>query len=152
MKREWRFLVIDVDYHPCDPGSTKWFCERTRYRKADLQAGRALRYEDPSGLLAGIRLVAASDQGAVLEYGGEQITLDAVHPTRKLDETGRDYTEFLLYVSIDWALVVEETPDFFGVFCSNDRIASLTQMDIEALKASDAPCARYALGRWDAYA
>ena len=26
--------------------------------------------------------------------------------------------------------------------------ASLTQMDIEALKASDAPCARYALGRW----
>jgi len=33
MKREWRFLVIDVDYHPCDPGSTKWFCERTRYRK-----------------------------------------------------------------------------------------------------------------------
>lgn len=52
MKREWRFLVIDVDYHPCDPGSTKWFCERTRYRKADLQAGRALRYEDPSGLLA----------------------------------------------------------------------------------------------------
>ena len=33
MKREWRFLVIDVDYHPCDPGSTQWFCERTRYRE-----------------------------------------------------------------------------------------------------------------------
>lgn len=33
MKREWRFLVIDVDHHPCDPGSAKWFCERTRYRK-----------------------------------------------------------------------------------------------------------------------
>ena len=146
--RQWTRLIIDVDYHPCDPGNCDWYCERTGYLKSDLREGNVLSYKDPGGLFQGIRVESVTADGLVLGYGKRQYSLSIQHPGRRLDEGGRDYTEFELNVSLELAIVVEDTPDFYRQFYSKDQVATLLGSDIRALEASDAPCARYALGRW----
>jgi hypothetical protein len=146
--REWTRLIIDVDYHPCDPGNSNWYCERTGYPKSDLQAGKVLSYRDPGGLFEGIRVESVSEDGLVLSYAGRPCTINLSHPGRCLDKNGRDYTEFELNLSLELAIVVEDTPAFYRQFLTKDQVATLRDSDIRALEASDAPCARYALGRW----
>ena len=146
--RQWTRLIIDVDYRPCDPGNSTWYCERTAYSKSDLCAGKVLPYEDPGGLFGGIRVNSVSEDDLVLSYGTKLYSINLEHPNLPLDKDGRDYTEFELNLFLESAIVVEDTPDFYRQFLTRDQVASLRSSDIQALKASDAPCARYALGRW----
>lgn len=146
--RQWTRLIIDVDYHPCDSGNSTWYCERTAFPKSDLCAGKVLSYEDPGGLFGGIRVDSVSEDGLVLSYGTKLYSISMEHPNLPLDKDGRDYTEFELNLFLESAIVVEDTPDFYRQFLTRDLVASLCSSDIQALKASDAPCARYALGRW----
>ena len=148
MLRQWIVLVISVDYHPCDPGSTRWYQEQTGYRIADLQAGKALRYEDPGSLFGRITLQEMGDEGVTVEYGGHQHILDMDHCGVRLDEGGRDYTEFELWLFLVPAIVVEDTPRFYRQFYTKEQIAGLEDPDIEHLEESGEPCAKYALGRW----
>lgn len=99
--RQWTRLVIDVDYHPCDPGMNNWFCERTAYAKSDLKVGMPLRYKDPGELFGGIRLLELTDEGVVLAYGDHQYGLSLDYPYGPLDQAGRDYTEFELNVYLE---------------------------------------------------
>lgn len=146
--QQWIRLVIDVDYRPSDPGINNWFCEQARYEKSDLAAGMPLRYKDPSDLFGGIRLLEVSDEGVVLAYGDHKYGLNLRSPYGRLDVAGRDYTEFELNVFLVLALVVEDTPAFYRAFSSKEGVAALGRSDIEVLEASDAPCAKYVLGRW----
>ena len=148
MLRQWIKLVISVDYHPCDPGSTRWFHEGTEYRKADLQAGKALRYEDPGGLFGRITLREMADEGVTVEYGAHQYILDMSRQVARLDEGGRDYTEFELWLVLVPAIVVEDTPGFYRQFHTKEQLAGLEDPDIGQLQESGEPCAKYALGRW----
>ena len=146
--RQWTRLIIDVDYHPCDPGNSNWYCERTSYLKSDLQEGKVLRYKDPSDLFEGIRVLSVTEEGLVLGYASRKLLIDIHHPELPLDRNGRDYTEFELNLYLETAIVVEDTPAFYRQFLTKEQVAALCGSDIRALEASDAPCARYALGRW----
>ena len=146
--KHWTRLIIDVDYHPCDPGNCDWYCERTDYPKSGLQAGMCLKFKDPGGLFEGIRVDSVTEVGLVLGYGSRQYSISIEHPELCLDKKGRDYTEFFLNLSLELAIIVEDTPDFYRQFLARYQVAALRDSDIRALEASDAPCARYALGRW----
>ena len=102
--RQWTRLVIDVDYHPCDPGMNNWFCERTAYAKSDLKVGMPLRYKDPGELFGGIRLLELTDEGVVLAYGDHKYGLSLDCPYGPFDQAGRDYTEFELNVHLEGQL------------------------------------------------
>ncbi len=93
-------MIIDVDYHPCDPGNSKWYCERSGFPKDELKAGMRLAYEDPGGLFGSILVKEINEEGVVLEYCGKEKVLNSGKPYMKLDEGGRDYTEFELNVSL----------------------------------------------------
>lgn len=133
MLKQWIQLVIDVDYHPCDPGSTRWYRERTVYEKSDLQAGMPLRYRDPGDLFGAIRLLDVSEDGVVLEYDGEKYGLNLESPYGILDEAGRDYTEFELIIRL-----VSDNADEDA----EDEVEEDEEAD-EAFEDDD--------GRWDAY-
>jgi TPR repeat protein len=147
MKRLGDFL-IDVDYHPCDPGNTTWYCERTRIPREGLVPGKPLHYDDPGNLFGAIRVLEVSDDALVIAYGDETYTLDREHASFLLDEDGRDYTEFELRVFARFAIPVENTPGFFRRYAARNEVAQLTPTDIDYLKDSDDPCAKYLLGRW----
>ena len=146
--KKWTRLIIDVDYSPSDPGTNNWFCDRTDYDKADVTAGKILPYKDSGGLFRSIRVVEASDAEVVLEYCGKQYSLTPESCTRKLDEDGRDYTNFYLYVSLKVEYVIENTREFFRQFQTRDQMARLSKEDIKQFEASDDPCAKFVLGRW----
>ena len=146
--RQWTRLIVDVDYHPCDSGNSTWYCERTAFPKSDLCAGKVLSYEDPGGLFGGIRVDSVSEDGLVLSYGTKLYSISMEHPNLPLDKDGRDYTEFELNLFLESAIVVEDTPAFYRQFYTRDQVARLRGSDIRALEASDAPAARFALGRW----
>ena len=148
MLRQWIKLVISVDYHPCDPGSTSWFSEETQYLKKDLQTGKVLRYNDPGGLFAWITLREMADEGVTVEYGSHQYILNMGRQVVRLDRGGRDYTEFELWLALVPAIVVEDTPRFYRQFFTKEQLAGLEKPDIEHLQESGEPCAKYALGRW----
>ena len=80
--KKWSHLHIDVDYCPSDPGIRNWFCDRTSFTPEDLQPGMALSYEDSGGLL---------DKTVV-----------------KMDEGGRNYTNFLLHAVLEFPEEEEE--------------------------------------------
>lgn len=101
-EKGWKKLVIDVDYIPSDPGTRNHFTERTSYAKEDLVAGKKLSYEDPGGLFGAIFLKQADDAGVTLVYRGEEYTLTPDHPSKQLDEGGRNYTNFYLSVLLEW--------------------------------------------------
>lgn len=96
-------ILIDVDYHPCDPGNSTWYCERTRVPKDEVVPGKALHYSDPGGLFSAILVVDVSDGKLVVSYGTRTYTLDEESPSVLLDRGGRDYTEFELSVSARFA-------------------------------------------------
>ena len=146
--KNWIRLVIDVDYSPSDPGISNWFCDRTGYDKADVTAGKLLPYKDSGGLFRSIRVVESSDAGVVLEYCGKQYSLTPENPYKKLDEDGRDYTNFYLNVSLDLEYKIENTREFFRQFQTKVQLARLSDKDIKQFEASDDPCAKYVLGRW----
>ena len=148
MLRQWIKLVISVDYHPCDPGSTRWFSEETQYLKKDLQAGKVLRYDDPGGLFGRITLWKMGDEGVTVEYGGHPYILDMGRQVVRLDRGGRDYTEFELWLALVPAIVVEDTPGFYRQFFTREQLAGLEDPDIDQLQESGKPWAQYALGRW----
>lgn len=95
--KKWTHLVVDVDYSPSDPGICNWFCERTEIPYEDVKEGAFVRYEDPSGILASIKVVEKTPKKLVLESAGRTATLQEDHTTAKLDEGGRNYTNFLLH-------------------------------------------------------
>ena len=109
--RRWNNLVIEVNYHPCDPGINNWFCERTDYPRIVLEAGRVLSFKDPGGLFEGIRVDSLTEDGVVLEYGGRKYSLNRRRPDFLLDRDGRDYTEFRLDVFLEFDLAAEDDPD-----------------------------------------
>ena len=84
----WSQLIIDVDYSPADPGINNWFCESTKYYKADLTAGKKLSYKDPGGLFGGITVKEVDDSKVVLSYGGEDYTLREGRATVVLPKAG----------------------------------------------------------------
>lgn len=141
-------LLIAVNYHPCDPGNTTWYTERTRIPRDGLVPGKSLRFKDPGDLFEAIKVLSVSDDALVIAYGNETYTLDRENFSILLDEDGRDYTEFELCVAARFAVRVENTPAFFRRFAVRSEVAQLTSMDVDYLKDSDDPCAKYLLGRW----
>lgn len=97
----WTKLVIDVDYSPSDPGINNWFCERTTYERADLHDGQRLHYDDPGGLFGAISVDKVSEEGVTLHYGGSTYTLTVQGSGLRLDQDGRDYTNFYLGVYLE---------------------------------------------------
>ena len=144
----WTDLVIDVDYHPCDPGMSQWYCERTEYAKADLKAGMPLPYKDPGDLLSGISVAEVSDSRIILSCGGRLYTLEEGHSHALLDKGGRDYTEFELNVSLRMVSRIENNLDFFRQFYTGDQVSRISEPDLKQYRESADPCAKYALGRW----
>ena len=92
-------FLIAVNYHPCDPGNTTWYSERTRIPRDRLIPGKSLRFRDPGDLFEAIKVLSVSDDALVIAYGGDTYTLDREHDAFLLDEDGRDYTEFELCVA-----------------------------------------------------
>jgi TPR repeat protein len=144
----WSQLIIDVDYSPSDPGINNWFCESTKYYKTDLTAGKKLQYKDPGGLFGGITVKEVDDSKVVLSYGGEDYTLREGQSHRRLDEGGRDYTNFELNTYLVLDFVIENTPAFFRQFQTREQLLKLSDRDIQLFEASDDPCAKFVLGRW----
>ena len=146
--KNWSQLLIDVDYSPSDPGINNWFCESTKYYKADLKPGMRLSYKDPGRLFGGISVKEADDSKVVLTYGGEDYTLREGQSHRCLAKDGRDYTNFELnaYLVLDY--VIENTPAFFRQFQTREQLVKLSDRDIRLFEASDDPCAKFVLGRW----
>ena len=144
----WSQLIIDVDYSPADPGINNWFCESTKYYKADLVAGKKLSYKDPGGLFGGITVKEVDDSKVVLSYGGEDYTLREGQSHRRLAEGGRDYTNFELNTYLVLDFVIENTPAFFRQFQTREQLLKLSARDIQLFEASDDPCAKFVLGRW----
>ena len=148
MKR-WSQLIIDVDYSPSDPGINNCFCERTKYDKATLTAGKKLPYKDPGGLFGGITVKEADDSKVVLSYGDKDCTLFCEGQSwRRLATGGRDYTNFELSVYLVLDFVIENTPAFFRQFQTRDQLLKLSERDIQLFEASEDPCAKFVLGRW----
>lgn len=146
--KTWSQLVIDVDYSPSDPGINKCFCERTEYAKSELEAGKVLTYKDPGNLFGRIAVKEVDGDKVVLVYGGTEYTLSAEHSYRRLDENGRDYTNFELNVHLPLQYVIENTPAFFRQFQTRTQMTRLSESDIKLFEASDDPCAKFVLGRW----
>ena len=144
----WSQLIIDVDYSPADPGINNWFCESTKYYKADLEAGKKLSYEDPGRLFGGITVKEVDDSKVVLSYGGEDYTLREGQSHRCLAKDGRDYTNFELNTYLVLDFVIENTPAFFRQFQTKEQLVKLNERDIQLFEASDDPCAKFVLGRW----
>ena len=94
----WTILNIDVDYSPSDPGSRSCYTDHTEYRPEDLKVGEKLKYEDSGGLFSSIRVVEADGNHVVVEYRQQQYCLNEEKTSFKLDEGGRNYTNFWLYV------------------------------------------------------
>ena len=139
--RQWTAFVIDVDYSPRDPGTDNWFCERTRYEKSDLKPGMPLRYKDPGGLFDRIKLLDVSDKGVLLEYRDGKYELNMKYPYGRLDEGGRDYTDFELNIY----LVPEEVD---GEDAEDaEELEELEEMDEDMLDEDLLDDD----GRWDAY-
>ena len=92
-------FLIAVNYHPCDPGNTTWYSERTRIPREGLIPGKSLHYKDPGDLFEAIKVLSVSDDALVIAYCDETYTLDREQPSLFLDEDGRDYTEFELCVA-----------------------------------------------------
>ena len=146
--KKWSQLIIDVDYSPSDPGINNWFCESTKYYKADLEAGKKLSYEDPGRLFGGITVKEVDDSKVVLTYGGEDYTLREGQSHRCLAKDGRDYTNFELNTYLVLDFVIENTPAFFRQFRTKEQLLRLNDRDIQLFEASDDPCAKFVLGRW----
>ena len=144
----WTQLNIDVDYSPSDPGISNWFCERTSFPKADLKPGQILRYKDPGGLFAAIRVLEVSPDKVVLGYGEKTYTLTPLDTSRSLDKDGRNYTNFYLNVWLQSQWIIEDSPAFYHYFLPKERIANFSEQDIKAFKASSSPAAKYIVGRW----
>ncbi|MCR5519381.1 MAG: hypothetical protein K6F21_03530 [Bacteroidales bacterium] len=144
----WNELVIDVDYHPCDPGMCHWFCESTTHCKEEIKAGARLGYKDPGGLFGNITVQECDDDKLVLTYGDNAFSLSIGQPYAHLDTGGRDYTEFELNVHLQFLTKIENSKEFFRQFLSKYDVANMTRQDLEQYKASGDPCAKYALGRW----
>lgn len=106
--KKWAHLHIDVDYCPSDPGIRNWFCDRTSFTPEDLQPGMALSYEDSGGLFDRISVVAFDDQKVVLRYGNTDYTVHEAKTVVKMDEGGRNYTNFLLHAVLEFPEEEEE--------------------------------------------
>lgn len=98
--KKWTHLIVDVDYSPSDPGISNWFCERTEIPFEDVKPGEFVHYKDPSHILASIKVVEKTEEKLVIESAGRTFTLQEKNTTAKLDEGGRDYTNFLLHAFI----------------------------------------------------
>ena len=94
---KWTILNIDVDYSPSDPGCRNWYTDNTKYNKEDIKVGERLPYEDSGRLFGSITVKAVSDEGIVVEYRGTDYTVLS-GKTAKLDQGGRDYTNFYLHI------------------------------------------------------
>ena len=146
--RTWTKLIIDVDYSPSDPGIRNSFCESTPYEREQLGAGMRLPYKDPGGLFGSITLVSADENGVTLRYGESEHVLTPNKPFKKLDTGGRDYTNFDLSAYLKVVPVISSSPEFFRELYAKHSAVTLSESFLESFRASDAPEAKYALGRW----
>lgn len=161
----WNTIIIDVDYWPSDPGSTKVFTERTTLNRNDLKVGMTIHYDDPSDLMPSIKVTDMDEEGITLATPEMTVHLPDFkgHTQAKLAENGRNYTNFELWVSIgeeapafpaqgsDWeprALSVTHDLAFLRKFYNANQIARLSEADIDTLRESDDPYAKYAYARW----
>lgn len=146
--RTWTKLIIDVDYSPSDPGIRNCFCESTPYEREQLSEGMPLRYDDPGGLFSSITLVKAGEESVTLRYKDSEYVLTPEKPYKKLDTGGRNYTNFDLSVYLKVIPVIASCPEFFRELYAKYSVVKLPEAYLEAFRSSDAPEAKYALGRW----
>ena len=106
MKR-WSSLVIDVDYRPADPHAN-WYCERTEFAHEDLEAGLSLPYNDPGGLFSRITITGVEEKSVSFQYGEKFFQLEDGASNAYLDQSGRDYTDFMLNA---WLRFDEDSDD-----------------------------------------
>lgn len=146
----WNRIIIDVDYWPSDPGSTKVFTERTTLNRKDLEVGKMIRYDDPSDLMPRIRVVEMDNEGITLATPEMTVRLpDFKGNTHvKLAENGRNYTNFELWVDLKTCIEVTHDLAFLRKFYHANQIAMLSEIDLDALRDSDDPYAKYAYARW----
>ncbi len=106
--KKWSTLYIDVDYCPSDPGIRNWFCDRTPFSPEEVKPGKKLNYEDSGGLFSVITVVEAEPNKVVLRYRDKEFTIHEGKTTVKLDEGGRNYTNFLLHAWLEFPKEEEE--------------------------------------------
>lgn len=146
----WNKIIVDVDYWPADPGSSSVFTERTVLNRKDLKVGKTICYDDPSGLMPSIKVTDMDDEGITLATPKMTVRLpDFKGNTQvKLAEAGRDYTNFQLWVSMKTCVEVTHDLTFLRKFYHANQIATLSEADVDALRDSDDPYAKYAYARW----
>ena len=146
----WNKIIVDVDYWPSDPGSSSVFTERTVLNRKDLEVGKSIRYDDPSGLMPSIKVTGMDDEGITLATPVMTVRLpDFKGNTQvKLAEAGRDYTNFQLWVSMKTCMEVTHDLAFLRKFYHANQIAMLSGFDVDTLRDADDPYAKYAYARW----
>jgi len=139
-----------VDYQPADPGCSSHYCERTERLLKDLKVGQGVGYNDPSGILPSIRLVGIDEKGVTLQAGGTTVRLPDFWGSHfsKLAEAGRDYTNFQLYAGLVEDIDITHDLTFLRRFYNANQVAMLPENDVEVLRDSDDPYAKYAYARW----
>ena len=163
----WNHIIIDVEYWLSDPGNRDVFTKRTIANREDLKEGETICYEDPSDIMPSIKVIKIDDEGITLATSEMTVRLPDFKGNEqvKLAEDGRDYTNIQLWVTLaedaskytlvqesDFVLrtITEVTHDlaFLREFYHSDRIATLSEADLDALRDSDDPYAKYAYARW----
>ena len=146
----WNKIIVDVDYWPADPGSRDVFTERTILNRKDLEVGKTIRYDDPSGLMPSIKVIDMDDAGITLATPEMTVRLpDFKGNTQvKLGEGGRDYTNFQLWVNMKTCIEVTHDLTFLRKLYYANQIAMLSGADVDALRDADDPFAKYAYARW----
>ena len=146
----WNTIIIDVDYWPSDPGSTRVFTERTTLNRKDLEVGKTICYDDPSDLMPSIKVVEMDDEGITLATPEMTVRLPDFkgHTHVKLAENGRNYTNFELWVDLKTCIEVTHDLAFLRKFYHANQIAMLSETDLDVLRDSDDPYAKYAYARW----
>lgn len=146
----WNTIIIDVDYWPSDPGSTRVYTERTVVNRKDLKIGQTIRYDDPSDLMPSIKVIDMDDEGITLATPEMTVHLPDFKGNKqaKLAEDGRNYTNFELWVNLKTCIEVTHDLTFLRKFYHANQIAMLSETDLDVLRDADDPYAKYAYARW----
>ena len=146
----WNKIIIDVDCCPADPGNTDIFTTRTILNRKDLEVGKTICYDDPSDIMPSIKVIDMDDAGITLATPNMTVHLPDFKGNKqmKLGEGGRDYTNFQLWVSMKTCIEVTHDLAFLRKFYHANQIAMLSEADVDALRDSNDPYAKYAYARW----
>lgn len=151
---KWKSLRVEVSWRTMDPGVMHTDGVHTDIERSDLKVGQYVGYDDPSGLFSSIKVLEISDTNLKIEVDGRQYLMKPDYWVR-LDESGRDYTNFFFDVYL--MLLGEGTENevetdgperILRMARNRYEVFALSEEQIEKLKKSDDKYDQYLLGRW----